>query len=309
MDALNVGSFLVVVSLCLSITIDMGLRVAHVDRQGLAARLAGAWVTQSRTLPAAAAAPITAEAPALEVPVDAGNSMPAAPGSPLPEVVSHGNRASRMVALTFDSNMTPAMLQALDRGKVRRYVNDRVIAELRELRVPATFFLSGLWVERYPDVARAIGADPLFEVGSHSYNHLAFRPDCYQLGTIDLTRASDDLLRNRTVLSGVTDHPTNFFRFPGGCYDAAALAAIRPAGVQVIQYDLPSGDAFETRPAEIVSHTVAGARPGSIIVMHITGGNTAPMTDRALPEIVKQLRARGYQLVRLSDLLREGGAG
>ncbi|MDQ6747940.1 MAG: polysaccharide deacetylase family protein [Candidatus Dormibacteraeota bacterium] len=318
-DTINIGSFLTVISLCLAITIVMGLRLAGIDAHALAARLDGSMVTQANARQPSAARADPAEAPALEVPVDqaqpsgadetapAARSDPAAPS--LPAVVSHGNRASNMVALTFDSNMTPAMLRELDRGTVKRFVNDRVITELRELKVPATFFLSGLWMERYLDVARDIGGDPLFEVGSHSYSHLGFRANCFGLGLIDLPRAADDLERNHTVLAGVAAHPTNYFRFPGGCYDPAAMAAVRPTGVQVIQYDVASGDAFETRPAAIISHTTASVKSGSIVVMHITGGNTAPMTDRALPEVVKQLRARGYQLVRLSDLLQQGGAG
>jgi len=37
--------------------------------------------------------------------------------------------------------------------------------------------------------------------------------------------------------------------------------------------------------------------------MHITGGNTAPLTSYALPQVVAGLRQKGFTLVRLSDLL------
>jgi len=55
-----------------------------------------------------------------------------------------------------------------------------------------------------------------------------------------------------------------------------------------------------------VTHTLAQTRAGSIVVMHITGGNTAPLTARALPAIVAGLRARGLRLVRLSTMLAAG---
>ena len=45
------------------------------------------------------------------------------------------------------------------------------------------------------------------------------------------------------------------------------------------------------------------ARNGSIIVMHLTGGNTAPLTALALPAVVDGLRTRGFQLVKVSTLL------
>jgi hypothetical protein len=37
--------------------------------------------------------------------------------------------------------------------------------------------------------------------------------------------------------------------------------------------------------------------------MHITDGDTAPLTAKALPPVVEGLRARGYELVRVSTLL------
>jgi peptidoglycan/xylan/chitin deacetylase (PgdA/CDA1 family) len=227
---------------------------------------------------------------------------------PLPEVVNHGDRSKPLIALTFDSNMTVRMLRELDTGHVARFVNDRVLGELRAMQVPATFFLSGLWVERYPDVAASIAADPLFEVGSHSFAHLGFRSGCYDLGRIDLSRAAEDVAHSEAVLDRVAPNHTRYFRFPGGCYDATALAAIRAAQVQVVQYDVASGDAFGSNPSWMVARTLASARNGSIVVLHITGGNKAPFTDRALPAIVDGLRARGFTLVTLSQLLAAGPA-
>jgi peptidoglycan/xylan/chitin deacetylase (PgdA/CDA1 family) len=205
--------------------------------------------------------------------------------------------------------MSRTMVQALDRGTVSRFVNDAVIGQLRDLKVPATLFLSGLWIERYPAVARDLGADPLFELASHSYSDQAFRAGCGRLTGIDLARATDDLERNQTLLGGLGTHSTRYFRFPGGCYDAASLAAVAPAGVQVVQYDVVAGDTAGTDAATIVTHTVGAVQPGSIVVLNLSGGDTAPATDRVVPEIVRQLRARGFQLVRVSDLLQGGGAG
>jgi peptidoglycan/xylan/chitin deacetylase (PgdA/CDA1 family) len=105
------------------------------------------------------------------------------------------------------------------------------------------------------------------------------------------------------VLRRFTDHPTPYFRFPGGCYDQAALDAIRPSGVVVIQYDVASGDAFGHSVTAIVDNVLRSTKNGSIVVMHLTGGNTAPLTARALPAIVEGLRARGLTLVKVSELL------
>jgi len=115
-----------------------------------------------------------------------------------------------------------------------------------------------------------------------------------------------DVARSEDVLRRFTDHPTPFFRFPGDCYDGAALAAIVPTGVVVIGDDVASGDAFGTSVRVIVDTVLSQAHNGSIVVLHITGGNTAPLTADALPDIVNGLRARGYALVTVTDLLRSG---
>src|SRR5207247_8153826 len=104
----------------------------------------------------------------------AARRAPAGSRPSLPTVVRHGRRASGMVALTFDSNMTDAMLAELARHQVASFDDRRVVDELVAERVPATFFLAGQWVERYPEETHRIATDPLFEVGSHSYAHRAF---------------------------------------------------------------------------------------------------------------------------------------
>jgi peptidoglycan/xylan/chitin deacetylase (PgdA/CDA1 family) len=208
-----------------------------------------------------------------------------------------------LVALTFDTNLTDSMIAELDRHRVASFVNLQAIDELDALRVPATIFLAGKWMERYPDVTRRLAGDPLFELASHSYAHRAFHLPCYGLGGLSRSEMAADVEHSERLLRQFTDHPTPYFRFPGGCYDQASLEAISPARVVVIQYDVVGGDAFGTSVPAIVRQTVSGVQNGSIVVMHLTGGNTAPLTAKALPTIVEGLRARGFTLVRLSELL------
>jgi peptidoglycan/xylan/chitin deacetylase (PgdA/CDA1 family) len=227
----------------------------------------------------------------------------ALPAGTVPPVIAHGPRTGMRVAVTFDSNMTDFMLHELDTGKVKSFYNVGVVDELDREQVPATFFLAGKWMERYPDAVHRLAADPLFELGSHSYAHQAFHLPCYGLAGLPPGAMVDDVRHSFEVLSRFTTHPTRYFRFPGDCYDAAALHALAPLGLTVIHYDVASGDAFGTNVDAIVRHTVASVAPGSIVVMHITGGNTAPLTAEALPRVIAGLRAKGYQLVRVSTLL------
>ena len=254
---------------------------------------AGRTATTAATTTAATAATTTTVAPA-----------PNPPTVRIDQIVSHGAPGRHRVALTFDSNMTAAMLQKLDRGTVASYANIAVLDQLDALKVPATFFLAGLWMERYPEVTARLAATERYELGTHSYAHKGFTASCYSLGTIANDAMQADVQRGIDVLRRFTDHPVPYYRFPGLCVDQAALDAIAPLGLTVVHGDVPSGDAFGTDPQAIVRQTLRGAHDGAIVVLHITGGDTAPRTQDAIGPIVAGLRDAGYELVKVSELLR-----
>jgi peptidoglycan/xylan/chitin deacetylase (PgdA/CDA1 family) len=219
-----------------------------------------------------------------------------------PPVVDHGPRTGNKVALTFDADMTAGMLADLDAGRVRSYANLRILDRLERDRVPATFFLTGLWVERYPDVTRRIAANPRFELANHTYGHQAFVADCYGLPRIARSGMTADVARTFRVIQAYGGRQTRYFRFPGLCHDADALAALAPLGLTVVDGDVVSGDPFATAWRPIVDAALDGVRPGSVVVLHVTAAN-APMTDEALPHILAGLRERGLTPAPLSEVL------
>lgn len=220
------------------------------------------------------------------------------------QMIFNGPRDRPRVALTFDSNMTPFMLRELESGKVEKFYNQSVVETLAATNTKATFFLAGLWVERYPDESRAIASNPLFEIASHSYSHRSFHAPCYGLGgAMSFEEQKADVGKSLAQLYAISPRASNFFRFPGGCYDDESVRAASEAGAQCVQYDVVGGDAFGTSKTAIVRAVVDGAENGSIVVMHVTGGNTAPHTGEALPEVISGLRARGFELVTVGELL------
>ncbi|MDX3776068.1 polysaccharide deacetylase family protein [Streptomyces europaeiscabiei] len=227
-----------------------------------------------------------------------------APGpAGLTPVFEHGlrTRTDKTVALTFDADMAADQGERAAAGE--RFDNPELIAALRQLKVPATVFMTGRWVEEYPIQARSIGRDPQFEVANHSYSHHAFTEDCHGLPTMAPGRMRADLERAYRVFraAGVTD-PMPYFRFPGGCYDSRALRQLSASGVTAVQWDVVSGDAFATDPDEVVREVLEGVRPGSVVVMHCTR-SAAPVTERAVRKIVPALRERGFRFVKVSELV------
>ncbi|WP_433796007.1 polysaccharide deacetylase family protein [Actinoplanes sp. CA-252034] len=219
-----------------------------------------------------------------------------------PAVVQHGPRHVKRVALTFDADMTDAMAARLRRGEVRSYANLRLLGILEKRRIPATFFVTGQWAEEYPEVTRRIVGNPLFEVANHSYEHAAFTGDCYDLPRVRSADMTEDVAKTFRVLEPFGGRQTRYFRFPGLCHDGAALRALAPLGVTVVDGDVVSGDPFARGPDPVVNAVLSQVKPGSVVIMHVTEAN-AQYTDDALPAILGGLRRRGLEPVTLSELL------
>ncbi|MEU6291705.1 polysaccharide deacetylase family protein [Streptomyces sp. NPDC127168] len=265
----------------------------------LGAALAACGTSGSAQAPGpASGAPSTA--PAKQAPSRPPTLAPGPAG--LTPVFEHGPRtAGRTIALTFDADMTADQGPRAASGE--RFDNPGLISTLRRLEVPATVFMTGRWAEEYPDEARSIGRDPRFEIANHSYSHYAYTDDCYGLPTVSRDRMRSDLERAYASFrkAGVPD-AMPYFRFPGGCYDKAALKELTAAGVTAVQWDVVSGDAFATDADAVAREVLDGAKPGSVVVMHCTR-SAAPVTERAVRTIVPALRERGYRFVKVSELI------
>ncbi|MEV5769011.1 polysaccharide deacetylase family protein [Micromonospora sp. NPDC052213] len=256
----------------------------------------------------AAQPPSPSSGPTTPAPTASGTAAPAratpgaTPPGTRPPVVDHGPRVGNKVALTFDADMTDAMRYQLRSGAVRSYANMKIIDLLERERVPATFFLTGKWVEQYPAVTRRLAANPRFELANHTYGHLAFTPDCYGLPRIPEREMTADVARTFDVVAAYGGRQTRYFRFPGLCHDRKALDALAPLGVTVVDGDVVSGDPFAKSWRPVVRAALDGVRPGSVIVLHVTEAN-APMTDEALPHILAGLAERGLEPAPLSEVL------
>ncbi|MFJ8868019.1 polysaccharide deacetylase family protein [Streptomyces sp. NPDC102473] len=264
--------------------------------------------TRARTaaLPTASREPVKGGASSSPVPESEPPVPARGPGglTPVFERRAHGSAAGggdKVVALTFDADMTADQGPRAAAGE--HFDNPALIASLRRLKVPSTVFMTGRWAQEYPVQARSIGNDPLFEIANHSFSHYAFSSPCYGLPTVDEAAMRGDVERAFTAIRRTgARHVVPYFRFPGGCYDDAALKALAPAGVTAVQWDVVSGDAFATDADAVAEQVLDGVKPGSLVVMHCTR-SAAPVTDDAVRRIVPELRGRGYRFVKVSELM------
>jgi peptidoglycan/xylan/chitin deacetylase (PgdA/CDA1 family) len=213
----------------------------------------------------------------------------------------------RLVALTFDL--------CENGGEVSGY-DGEIVDTLRRLGVKATFFPSGKWLLDHRERAEQLMADPLFQVGSHSWTHRNFR--LLPLGEVETDLALDlradaavrKGLQNKACFrpdvakAGDLDHAT-LFRFPFGTCNADSLKAVNDFGLLAIQWDTVSGDPAPAQTAEAIRRgIVAHAKPGSIVVMHANGRGWH--TAEALPLVISDLRQRGFEFATVGELLAKG---
>ncbi len=210
----------------------------------------------------------------------------------------------KIIAITFDACMTNGMLKKLEAGAEKDLFNSGIISFLRQEKIPATIFISGLWAEKYPEAVKEIGSDPLFEIGNHSYSHRAFTADCYALPTIPDKDKQADILKTQEIITHLTGKKPGLFRFPGGCNNQEDQNLIKKLGLKVVGWTFPSGDAFNSNTDAIVENVLHQARPGAIVVFHLDGGRYAPKTLEAIRSIIPALRKQGYQFVTVSGLTK-----
>ncbi len=223
---------------------------------------------------------------------------------PIDGIVTHGSREKKEIALTFDADMTPGMAQDLARKVVPTYYNESIIDYLNETNTKATLFLTGMWIEQYPEATRELANNPLFELANHSYSHPGFAGECYGLAPVGQFSKQEEMEKTQRLLASYGIY-SRYFRFPGGCANPEDVALANQLGLTVVHWDVVGGDGFETDRQRIIDNVLNNTQNGSIIVLHMQGGPLAPETGFVLPRLIQTLKNEGYIFVTVSELLSD----
>lgn len=163
---------------------------------------------------------------------------------------------------------------------------------LKEYNVPATFFVVGSWVDKYPESVKAL-SDAGHQVQNHSNTH----PHMPQLSK---TQMVDELESCNSKIEKITGVRPTLHRPPYGDYDNSLLEAVESVNMTAIQWSVDSLDWKDTATAESICKRVTSkVKNGSIVLFH----NDADHTPEALPTILKCLKDEGYEFVFISDLI------
>lgn len=175
--------------------------------------------------------------------------------------------------------------------------NDTDLADilqiLKEKEVRATFFMTGDWIENYPDAVKQIAAAG-HDLGNHGDNHA-------HMNALSQAQCEAEIQGAHQKVKDLTGVDMNLFRPPYGEYNNTVLAAADSCQYYTIQWDVDSLDWKDYGVSDIISrvsnHKHLGN--GSIILLH----NGAKYTKDALAELIDQLKDKGYTFVPVSELI------
>ncbi|AVP53933.1 polysaccharide deacetylase family sporulation protein PdaB [Clostridium tetani] len=184
----------------------------------------------------------------------------------------------KKAAITFDVNWgddnTKAILETLD-----------------EYEIKATFFLIGNWIDDYPEQAKEIYKRG-HEIGNHSNAH----PD---MAKIPIEKIKKDINIADGKIFNLIGGNSKLFRFPSGSYNDNAVKTVEEMGYYCIQWDVDSIDWKEEGEEEEYSRVMKKTKPGSIILFH----SDSKYTPKTLPRIIKDLKEKGYEFVKIGELI------
>ncbi len=215
-----------------------------------------------------------------------GFSPPANPAT----IRRFGNVPPEMVAITFDD------------GPDAKYTAE-VLDVLKNRAATATFFVVGANVMVTPDLVRRM-RDEGHEIGSHTFLHPS-------LDKVPDMRTKLELNAVQRLLGAVTGRGTVLFRTPYGRGEgpitgatAAPMALIEEGGYVIVGSDVVPPDWLGTGAKGLVDHAMnwLATEGGNVIVLHDGGGDRSA-TVEALGPLIDRLRADGYRIVSLAEML------
>ncbi|NLZ93744.1 MAG: polysaccharide deacetylase family protein [Firmicutes bacterium] len=194
-------------------------------------------------------------------------------------VYYHVETEEKAVALTFEVVWEP--------GNTSEILNI-----LDRYRISSTFFLTGAWIRKHPDIAREIVMRG-HEIGQHSYAHK-------NLTEMNDEELAEDFKKMSETLQEELNLQTNLFRPPYGELDQRVFTYAQERGYATVVWSINPHDWQNPGKDEIISRIMQQLHNGAIILLHTNSAETV----EALPIILQKLHLQGYKVLTFSELVQ-----
>ena len=168
---------------------------------------------------------------------------------------------------------------------------DSILQTLENNQTKITFFMVGDWIEKFPEAAKKI-SDAGHEIASHSDTHPHVNNLSYEENIEEIEKSNDKIEK-------ITGSRTKIYRAPSGEYNNTVIGAANDKGYYTIQWNLDTLDYTGITGDEMWNRLKDKLQAGDIILSH----NGTKHTADSLDGLIKNIKEKGFEVVRVSDLI------
>ncbi|WP_096271348.1 polysaccharide deacetylase family sporulation protein PdaB [Paucisalibacillus globulus] len=201
------------------------------------------------------------------------------------------------VALTKGSSDEPNIALTFNISWGEKKVHD-ILKQLEQHQVQATFFVSGEWAEKHPDILKKISE------GKHEVGMLGYRYKSYLDQEIDQVRK--DLRYAKEIFGKLGYKDMELVRAPHGHFNDEIIKLAEDMGHKVIHWNINPNDWQNPGTQKIVDHVMSETNNGDIILLHAS--DSVKQTAESLKTILPGLKNKGYKFVTVSEMINQAHA-
>jgi peptidoglycan-N-acetylglucosamine deacetylase len=158
-----------------------------------------------------------------------------------------------------------------------------------------TFFLSGSWAERHPDLVSRMVKEG-YEIGMLGYDY----KDYTELEEDKIRR---DIMKAQEAFKKLNVKNIELLRAPTGHFDQRTLKIAERLGYTVVHWSLDTKD-WTNPGTAVIAENASKAKKGDILLMHAS--DSAKQTAEALPLVLKDIKSKNLKMVTVSEMIANG---
>lgn len=162
---------------------------------------------------------------------------------------------------------------------------------LQEKKVKATFFVSGRFAKKFPEIILKIASEE-HEIGNHGYSHP-------YPNKLTLEQNMDEITSTEKVFQELKIKIAKIFAPPYGEHGKAVLQAADSLDYKTIMWTLDTIDWQDPSPEVILRRILPKVDHGSLILMHPKN-----CTLQALPTLIDSLHKEGYLFKKVTEIVK-----
>lgn len=201
---------------------------------------------------------------------------PAEPAVNGREPIYQGNTGQKALALAVNVDWGEEYIPAM-------------LAEFKKVGARVTFFVTGRWAEKNPDVLKSI-ANEGHSVQNHGYKHIHF-------ASLSPLQTAEEIKKAEEVIFAITGQRTSYFASPYGEQNRAILQGVHSLDYELVMWSVDTIDWQKPSPETIIKRVMNKVHNDAIVLMHPTDP-----TVKALPQLLQNLQGEGYTMLPIEQV-------